>query len=222
MRLAFSTLIPRVRLFLCRCVAMASLKQARSVTPARVTIRRAVIHRPANSQPEPCVTQVVRLAVQPIASSLRRRSYAGSPRMIGVIRPSFVPVIRRHVQRISLSQMVGTSCVSSPHCSHTSLRPKLWDWRTSVRQWYLHVIGLYVSFVPGRSLRRILTVVQRNASRQVPHSGWPKHAQLRMIGHVKSHARIPKQPTSVLCYRHNLLMVRLAVRATLFTATKPF
>lgn len=124
------------------------------MTPVRVAIQRAVIHKPANSEPEPCAIQVVRPAAQVIASSPQQRSYAESPEMIGVTRPSFVPATRQHVQRISLSQMVRTSCFSNPYHSHAPSRPKLWDWRASVRQRYLHVIGLYVSLAPGRSLRQ--------------------------------------------------------------------
>lgn len=131
--LAFLTLIPRVKLFPRRCAVMVSSRQARSVTPARVTIRRAAIHRLANLGPEPCVTQLARLAAQVIASLRRARSYAGSQGTIGVIRPSSVPVTRRRAQRISPSQMVRTSSSSNPDRSHTSSRSKLWDWGACLR-----------------------------------------------------------------------------------------
>ena len=147
-RLAFLTLIPRVKLFLCRCVVMESSNRARTVTPVLVTAQRAVIHRLANSGLEPCVTRAVRLVARVIASSHRVRSYAGSPGMIGVTWPSFVPGTRRHVQRTSLSQTVRTPRFSDLDRSHISLRSKLWYWRASMRQRYLHIIGLYVSFAP--------------------------------------------------------------------------
>ena len=127
---------------------MALSNRARTVTPVLVTVQRAVIHRLADSGLEPCVTRAVRLVVRVIASLRRVRSYAGGPGMIGVTRPSFVPGTRRHVQRISLSQTVRTPRFSNPDRSHTSPRSKLWYWRASVRQRYLHVIGLYVSFAP--------------------------------------------------------------------------
>jgi hypothetical protein len=148
MRLAFLTLIPRAKSFLCRCVVMALSKRARTVILVRETVQRAVIHKLANSELEPCVTRVVRLVVQVIVGLRRARSCAGSPGMIGVTRPSFVPVTRQRVQQISLCQTVRSLCFSNPDRSYTSLRPKLWDWRASVRQRYLHVIGLCVSFVP--------------------------------------------------------------------------
>ena len=141
-RPAFLILIPRVKSFLCRCVVTASSKRARTVTPVRVTIQRAVINRLASSELELCVTRAVRLAAQVIASLRRVRSYAGSPRTIVVIRPSFAPAIHQRVQRISPSQTVRTPYSSNPDHSHISLRPKLWDWRVSVRQRTLHVIGL--------------------------------------------------------------------------------
>ena len=170
--LAFLTLIPRVKLFLCRCVVTASSKQARSVTPVRITIQHAVIHRLVNSQPEPCVTQVVRLAARVIASLRRERSCAGNPGMIGAICRNFVPVIRQHVQRISLSQTVRSSCFSNPDrisCFYKAKAVGLKIWRAPTvfaPHWtvrFLHVLGI--------RLFGMLTTVQRNASRQVLHLG---------------------------------------------------
>jgi hypothetical protein len=108
-RLASLIPIPRARLFPCKCAVMASSKRARSVTLVLVTIRHAVIPRLASSGSEPFVTQAVRLAARVIASLPRERSYAGSPRMIGVMYPSFVLVTRQRVQRTSPSQTVRTS-----------------------------------------------------------------------------------------------------------------
>ena len=85
---------------------MASLKQVKSVTPVWATIQRVVILGPVNSQPEQRATRVVQLAVQAIASWLRRRSYVGSPGMTGAMSLSFVPVTPQRAQRISLHQTV--------------------------------------------------------------------------------------------------------------------
>jgi len=113
MGLAFSTLIPRVKLSLCRCAVMASSKQTRSVTLVRVTTQHAVIHRLANSELEPCATRVVRLAAQETAGLPRERKNAGDPGMIGAMHQSFVPATRQRARRISPHQTVRTSRRSS-------------------------------------------------------------------------------------------------------------
>ena len=122
-RLVSLILTPLVKLFLCRCAVMASLKRTRSVTLGRVTPRHAVIRRHASSGPEPCATRVVLLVAQVVVSLHRERSSAGSPGMTGVICPSFAPVTRQHVQLISLSQTVGTSS-SDLDCSHDPLKAR--------------------------------------------------------------------------------------------------
>lgn len=147
-RHAFLTLILHVKSFPCRCAAMASSKQGKSVTPVRVTIQHVVIHRLANSGPEPCVTQAVRPVAQAIATLRQQRSYAGSRGMIGVIHPSFALATHQRVQRISLNQTVRASCPFNQDRSHISSRPRLWDRGVGLCRWHLHVIGLYVYFVP--------------------------------------------------------------------------
>ena len=144
--LASLTLIPHVKLSLSRCAVMVSSRRARSVTLVRVTTQRAVIHGLASSRPELCATQVVRLAARVIVSLHRERSHAGSPGTIGVICPSFVPVTRQHVPRISLSRTVRASRSSNSGCFHNSSRPELWCWKVSVCQWHLHIVGLYDPF----------------------------------------------------------------------------
>ena len=93
---------------------MVSSKRARSATLVREIARHAVIHKLASSRPGPCATQVVRLVAQRIAGLRRQHSYAESPGMISVIRPSSVLVTRQLAQRISPSQTVGTSGTSNP------------------------------------------------------------------------------------------------------------
>lgn len=132
MRLAFLTLTPRAKSFLCKCAVTALSKQARSVTLALEIIQHAVIHRLANSELGPCATRVVPLVVQVAASLRQKRRYAGSLEMIGVIRPSFVPETRQHVQQTSLNQTVRTSRSSDSGCSHTPSKAKavgLENWR---------------------------------------------------------------------------------------------
>lgn len=145
-RLASLTPIPRVKLSLCRCAVMVLSRRARSVTLVRVTTQRAVIHGLASSGPELCATQVVRLAARVVVSLHRKHSHAGSLGTIGVICPSFVPVTRQHVPRISLSQTVRTSRSSNPDRSHDSPRPELWGWKACMCQRYLHIIRLYDLF----------------------------------------------------------------------------
>ena len=67
---------------------------------AWAAIPPAVILRLVNSQLGQSVTRVVRLAVQAVASWLLRRSYVGSPGMIGAMSPSFVPATRQPALRI--------------------------------------------------------------------------------------------------------------------------
>lgn len=76
------------------------------MTPVWATIQHAVILGLVNSQPGHCVTQEVHLAVQLIASWLRRRSYAESLGIIGVMPLSFVLAIRQPARRISPCQTV--------------------------------------------------------------------------------------------------------------------
>lgn len=150
---------------------MASSKRARIVTLVWATIQHAVIHRLANSPPGLCVIQVVQLAVRVIASLRRKRSYAGNPRTTDVIRPSFAPVTRQRVQRISLSRTVRTHDPHNPGCSNNSSRSKLWDWRASMCRWCLYIVGLYAPFALRAFALLELTILQRNASRQDPRSG---------------------------------------------------
>ena len=168
---AFLTLTPRAKLSPCRCAVTASLKRTRNVILVRVTIQHAVIRRRASSRPGPCVTRAARLVVQVIASLRRERNYAGSPGMIGVIRPSFVPVTRRHAQRISPSQTVRTFSPYIPIFLTTLQGQSCGTGGLSCAN------GICTSLdrmYPSRCrnlLYRNADCLQSNASRQVPRSG---------------------------------------------------
>lgn len=88
------------------------------MTPVWVAIQHAVIHRLANSQPEPCATQLVRLAAQVIVSWLQQRNYAGSPGTLDVMWPSFAPVLRQRARQIPPNQTVRERLL--PLCSRWS------------------------------------------------------------------------------------------------------
>jgi hypothetical protein len=139
------------------------------VTPVWVTIQHAVISGPANSQLEPCVIRAVRHAAQVIANWRQQQSYAGSPRMIGAIRPNIALVARQRVRRISLSRTVRTHCPSVLEILTFSKGQKCGSGGLACANGIC--TSLDCGFPSCCKHQRRLTALQYNASRRVPRSG---------------------------------------------------